>query len=108
MEHWFSLAQPGLVSPYGVVWFVNKLYRVTSLSSMPSELEDAIGFGPALLLLVVHHSILSRLLQKLQPDTERKFSYSDSFGCSMKTFKVGGLLELYNEFPAHWIQFSLV
>lgn len=75
---------------------------------MPSELDVAIGFGPALMLLVVQHSISSRLLQKLQPDAERKFPYSDSFDYSMKIFKAGGLLELYNGFPAHWIQFSLV
>ncbi|KAF9603614.1 hypothetical protein IFM89_037113 [Coptis chinensis] len=45
-------------------------------------------------------------IQKMQPNATGKYSYSGSLDCVLKTWKVGGALKFYTEFPFYCVKIA--
>ncbi|KAF9613325.1 hypothetical protein IFM89_006835 [Coptis chinensis] len=45
-------------------------------------------------------------IQKMQPNAIGKYSYSGSLDCVLKTWKAGGALKFYTEFPVYCVKIA--
>ncbi|KAF9615850.1 hypothetical protein IFM89_026738 [Coptis chinensis] len=45
-------------------------------------------------------------IQKMQPNATGKYSYSGSLDCVLKTWKAGGALKFYTEFPVYCVKIA--